>query len=119
MLIVNLFDRLLPSLDSKGNPDSAGAMYQSDDEEDDDEEGSDSSDDDDDDDDADGANNGMQLEGAYDPADYENLPVTPEIKDLFGYITKYIPQVLNKNRCKCCFRVTCSTWAIKMKLSIL
>ena len=68
-------------------------MYQSDEEDDDDEEGTDSSDDDDDDDEADGNNAGMQLEGAYDPADYENLPVTPEIKDLFGYITKYIPQV--------------------------
>ena len=79
--------------DPKRTGDSTGAMYQSDDEDDDDEEGSDSSDDDDDDDEADGANTGMQLEGAYDPADYENLPVTPEIKDLFGYITKYIPQV--------------------------
>jgi len=25
---------------------------------------------------------------AYDPADYENLPVTPEIKELFQYITR-------------------------------
>jgi len=83
------------STNPKGTGDSTGAMYQSDDEDDDDEEGSDSSDDDDDDDEADGANTGMQLEGAYDPADYENLPVTPEIKDLFGYITKYIPQTID------------------------
>lgn len=79
----------------KGTSDPAGAMYQSDEEDDDDEEGTDSSDDDDDDDEADGNNAGMQLEGAYDPADYENLPVTPEIKDLFGYITKYIPQTID------------------------
>lgn len=26
---------------------------------------------------------------AYDPGDYENLPVTPEIKELFQYITRY------------------------------
>lgn len=84
-----------PSNPKGGAPDSGGAMYQSEDDDDEDEEGSDSSDDDDDDDEADGANAGMQLEGAYDPADYENLPVGSEIQDLFGYITKYIPQTID------------------------
>ncbi|XP_023123752.2 intraflagellar transport protein 46 homolog isoform X1 [Amphiprion ocellaris] len=31
-------------------------------------------------------------EGAYDPADYANLPVSTEIKELFQYITRYTPQ---------------------------
>lgn len=35
------------------------------------------------------------LEGAYDPADYANLPVSTEIKDLFQYITRYAPQSLD------------------------
>uniref|UniRef100_A0A3B5QHA2 Intraflagellar transport protein 46 homolog n=1 Tax=Xiphophorus maculatus TaxID=8083 RepID=A0A3B5QHA2_XIPMA len=32
------------------------------------------------------------LEGVYDPADYSNLPVTTEIRELFQYITQYSPQ---------------------------
>lgn len=27
---------------------------------------------------------------AYDPADYEHLPVSQEIKELFQYITRYV-----------------------------
>lgn len=27
---------------------------------------------------------------AYDPADYEHLPVSQEIKELFHYITRYV-----------------------------
>merc|ERR1719192_1492809 len=62
-----------------------------DDEEDDDEEdGSDSSEDDDEEED--GRN--MALEGAYDPAEYENLPVSSDIKELFQYITRYTPQTI-------------------------
>ncbi|KAK6173616.1 hypothetical protein SNE40_017034 [Patella caerulea] len=53
-------------------------------EDDDDEEGSDSTEDDDEDD--------VHVEGAYDPAEYDNLPVSPEIKELFQYITRYTPQ---------------------------
>ena len=52
------------------------------DEEDSDEEDSD----DDDDDEEEGAS---APEGAYDPADYHNLPVSTEIKELFQYITRY------------------------------
>jgi len=32
------------------------------------------------------------IEGAYDPADYENLSVSDEIKDLFQYISRYNAQ---------------------------
>uniref|UniRef100_A0A096LRA2 Intraflagellar transport protein 46 homolog n=1 Tax=Poecilia formosa TaxID=48698 RepID=A0A096LRA2_POEFO len=32
------------------------------------------------------------LDGVYDPADYSNLPVTTEIRELFQYITRYSPQ---------------------------
>ena len=31
---------------------------------------------------------------AYDPADYEHLSVTPEISELFSYITRYTPQAI-------------------------
>ncbi|KTG42468.1 hypothetical protein cypCar_00010152 [Cyprinus carpio] len=31
---------------------------------------------------------------AYDPADYEHLPVSTEIKELFQYITRYTPQMI-------------------------
>eukprot|EP00057_Strongylocentrotus_purpuratus_P009443 XP_011663917.1 PREDICTED: intraflagellar transport protein 46 homolog [Strongylocentrotus purpuratus] len=37
---------------------------------------------------------GSRLEGAYDPAEYENLAVTSEIKELFQYITRYTPQTI-------------------------
>ncbi|XP_074656371.1 intraflagellar transport protein 46 homolog [Tubulanus polymorphus] len=48
----------------------------------------------DDDDDDDEDEHGVALEGAYDPADYENLPVSSEIKELFQYITRYTPQAI-------------------------
>ncbi|XP_029932261.1 intraflagellar transport protein 46 homolog [Myripristis murdjan] len=57
-------------------------------EEDDDEEEEDSDEEESDDDEEAGA----APKGAYDPADYENLPVTTEIKELFQYITRYTPQ---------------------------
>ncbi|XP_045115891.1 intraflagellar transport protein 46 homolog isoform X3 [Portunus trituberculatus] len=49
-------------------------------------------DDDDDDDEEDGQ--APAPEGAYDPADYEHLSVTPEISELFSYITRYTPQAI-------------------------
>lgn len=30
---------------------------------------------------------------SYNPADYNNLNISPEIKDLFSHITNYIPEV--------------------------
>ncbi|XP_020605357.1 intraflagellar transport protein 46 homolog isoform X2 [Orbicella faveolata] len=62
-----------------------------DEDEDDNDDQSDSSDDDDEDDDA----HGTALVGAYDPADYEHLPVSQEIKELFQYITRYTPQTID------------------------
>ena len=38
--------------------------------------------------------NAEVVEGAYDPADYEHLTVTQEIKELFQYITRYTPQTI-------------------------
>ncbi|XP_076457673.1 intraflagellar transport protein 46 homolog isoform X2 [Babylonia areolata] len=61
-----------------------GQQFNSEDE--DDEDDDDDSDDDDDDDDH------PQVEGAYDPAEFENLSVSAEIKELFQYITRYTPQ---------------------------
>ncbi|MGH0129779.1 UNVERIFIED_CONTAM: hypothetical protein FKN15_059463 [Acipenser sinensis] len=37
---------------------------------------------------------GAALEGAYDPNDYNHLPVTAEIKELFQYISRYTPQTI-------------------------
>jgi len=47
-------------------------------------------DDDDDEDDDDVATH--PIEGMYDPSEFSDLPVTPEVKDLFDYIIRYIPQ---------------------------
>ncbi|XP_036114672.1 intraflagellar transport protein 46 homolog isoform X3 [Molossus molossus] len=61
-------------------------------------------DDDDDDDDSsetdsdeedDNERHGAPLEGAYDPADYEHLPVSAEVKELFQYINRYTPQLID------------------------
>lgn len=32
------------------------------------------------------------FEGGYNPADFENLPVSADIKELFQYIGRYTPQ---------------------------
>ncbi|XP_018610668.1 intraflagellar transport protein 46 homolog isoform X2 [Scleropages formosus] len=65
------------------------------------EEDDDEDDDDDDDDESDETDSdedegdpGSALEGAYDPADYDHLPVSSEIKELFQYITRYTPQTI-------------------------
>lgn len=51
-------------------------------------------DDDDIDDDDDEDGQAPAPEGAYDPADYEHLSVSPEIEELFSYITRYTPQAI-------------------------
>ncbi|XP_043336689.1 intraflagellar transport protein 46 homolog isoform X1 [Cervus elaphus] len=61
------------------------------DDDDDDDDSSETDSDDDDDDEEHGA----PLEGAYDPADYEHLPVSAEIKELFQYISRYTPQLID------------------------
>lgn len=75
-----------PVKDAQEAPGRSGASTLSDGDSSDDSETT--SDDDDDDD------NGTALEGAYDPADYEGLNVSQEIKELFQYITRYTPQTI-------------------------
>ncbi|CAH8445276.1 unnamed protein product [Dicrocoelium dendriticum] len=49
----------------------------------------------DEDEDEDEENNTPEVvEGAYNPADYEHLNVSPEIKELFEYIQRYTPQTI-------------------------
>ncbi|XP_059148800.1 intraflagellar transport protein 46 homolog isoform X3 [Physella acuta] len=68
----------------------SGQQFNSDDDEDDSEDEDEEEDDDDDDEEDDRP----QVEGAYDPADFENLSVSAEIKELFQYITRYTPQAI-------------------------
>ncbi|XP_074048670.1 LOW QUALITY PROTEIN: intraflagellar transport protein 46 homolog [Macrotis lagotis] len=63
-----------------------GFSENEDEDEDDDSSETDSDEDDDDEE------HGAPLEGAYDPADYEHLPVSAEIKQ---YITRYTPQLID------------------------
>ncbi|XP_028254800.1 intraflagellar transport protein 46 homolog [Parambassis ranga] len=71
---------------------AGGAPVEGPHEEEEEEEEEDSDEDDTDDDDDDEA--GEAPEGAYDPADYTNLPVSTEVKELFQYITRYTPQAV-------------------------
>ena len=41
--------------------------------------------------DTDDEDDGVKVEGAYDPADYQGLAVSSDIKELFTYITRYTP----------------------------
>ncbi|XP_036381018.1 intraflagellar transport protein 46 homolog [Megalops cyprinoides] len=66
-----------------------GLSENEEDEEDDDDDDSDETESDEDE-----GEPGSAPEGAYDPADYEHLPVTAEIKELFQYITRYTPQTI-------------------------
>ncbi|XP_074479803.1 intraflagellar transport protein 46 homolog [Sebastes fasciatus] len=69
----------------------AGGVSPNDEEEEEEEEEEEDSDEEDSDDDEEP---GEAPEGAYDPADYVNLPVTTDIRELFQYITRYSPQSL-------------------------
>ncbi|XP_041373920.1 intraflagellar transport protein 46 homolog isoform X2 [Gigantopelta aegis] len=77
--------KMAPPQRSSGPPPQQRQVNDDDDDGDDDGSG-DSGDDDD------SEEGPPQVEGAYDPADFESLPVTPEIKELFQYITRYTPQ---------------------------
>ncbi|XP_046400841.1 intraflagellar transport protein 46 homolog isoform X2 [Ischnura elegans] len=71
------------------------AVSQLNDDDDDDDEGSEEDyDDEEDDDDDDDDIVVSKIKGAYKPEDYDNLQVSPEIKELFQYITRYIPQTI-------------------------
>ncbi|KAM4537486.1 intraflagellar transport protein 46 homolog [Odontesthes bonariensis] len=63
-------------------------------EEEEEEEEEEDSDEDDTDDDDDDDEPTEAPEGAYDPADYANLPVSTEVRELFQYITRYTPQTI-------------------------
>ncbi|XP_062301196.1 intraflagellar transport protein 46 homolog isoform X2 [Scomber scombrus] len=63
-------------------------------EEEEEEEEEDDDDEEDDSDEDDTEDEGEAVEGAYDPADYANLPVSTEIKEMFQYITRYTPQTM-------------------------
>ena len=65
-----------------GSKPGAGLQEEEEDEEEEEEEDSDEEDSDDDEEPS------RAPEGAYDPADYANLPVSTEIKELFQYITR-------------------------------
>lgn len=69
---------------------SQRGFSENDDDDDDDDDDSPETDSDEDDDEVHGA----PLEGVYDPADYEHLPVSSEMKDLFQYISRYTPQLI-------------------------
>jgi len=43
------------------------------------------------------------IEGAYNPRDFQNLPVTTEVKELFMYITRYKPQEVDLDTPLKCF----------------
>nr|XP_061811019.1 intraflagellar transport protein 46 homolog isoform X2 [Nerophis lumbriciformis] len=62
----------------------AGVSPNEEDDEDEEEDADDSEDDDDE--------STKDPEGMYDPADYDNLPVSTEIKELFQYIVRYCPE---------------------------
>ncbi|KAA0704038.1 Intraflagellar transport protein 46 -like protein [Triplophysa tibetana] len=85
----------------KEPPGSRGTKENEDDDEEEEEEEDDDEDDDDDDDSDDTESDeeegepGSAPEGAYDPADYDHLPVTAEIKEVFQYITRYTPQTID------------------------
>uniref|UniRef100_A0A3Q2E9G9 Intraflagellar transport protein 46 homolog n=1 Tax=Cyprinodon variegatus TaxID=28743 RepID=A0A3Q2E9G9_CYPVA len=76
-------------------PGASPSQEEEEEEEEEDSEEDDTDEDDDDDDDE----TTEAVEGAYDPADYANLPVTTEIKELFQYITRYSPQTLELEHC--------------------
>lgn len=77
---------LQPLPAARGGAGQQSQQFNSEDDDDDDDDGDDESTDGEESDDH------PQVEGAYDPAEFENLSVTAEIKELFQYITRYTPQ---------------------------
>ncbi|KAK6467924.1 intraflagellar transport protein 46-like protein [Huso huso] len=72
-------------------PPGQGGLSENEEEEEEEEEDDDSEESESDEDDDE---HGAALEGAYDPNDYNHLPVTAEIKELFQYISRYTPQTI-------------------------
>eukprot|EP00111_Clytia_hemisphaerica_P023319 TCONS_00068625-protein len=79
-------------LSGGSRPPPGGHVIQASD--DDDEEDDDEEEDEDESSDDDGKG-GKNHEGTYDPAEYEHLPVSQEIRELFQYITRYTPQSID------------------------
>merc|ERR1711953_1174271 len=74
---------------SMPEPLALGAQESKDNEEDEEEDDEDDDDDDDDDDVA-----APPPEGMYDPSEYEDLNVGPDVKELFSDILRYTPQAI-------------------------
>ncbi len=77
-------NKLLRANEPNGGQPVVSPHEEDEEEEEEDEEEEDSDEEESDDDDE----PSRALEGAYDPADYANLPVSTEIKELFQYITR-------------------------------
>ncbi|XP_035202183.1 intraflagellar transport protein 46 homolog isoform X2 [Oxyura jamaicensis] len=75
--------------DAAARPALPAALSEDDDDDDDDSEDSSGSDSEDD-----SEEHGAPADGDYNLADYDYLPVSPEIKELFEYITRYTPKTI-------------------------
>ncbi|XP_057302376.1 intraflagellar transport protein 46 homolog isoform X2 [Hydractinia symbiolongicarpus] len=76
------------AINSRPRPPGGHVIEASDDDDDNDDDQSDSTEDEDE-------KVNDTVEGIYDPADYEHLPVSQEVKELFQYITRYTPQAID------------------------
>ncbi|XP_026564813.1 intraflagellar transport protein 46 homolog isoform X1 [Pseudonaja textilis] len=76
-----------------GGPLGSGRRFSGHEVEDDDEDSSETDSDEDEDDEDD--EHGAPLEGAYNSADYDYLPVSLEVKELFQYIRRYSSQMID------------------------
>ncbi|XP_012558832.1 intraflagellar transport protein 46 homolog isoform X1 [Hydra vulgaris] len=77
-----------PPKAGSGQRPVGGHVIEASDEDDDEEDGSESSEDEDE-------KEGIHVKGAYDPTEFEHLPVSKEIKELFQYIVRYVPQTID------------------------
>ncbi|XP_019367228.1 PREDICTED: intraflagellar transport protein 46 homolog [Gavialis gangeticus] len=83
--------RLRPSAAEKASSHQAGPRgFSADEDEDEDEDSSET----DSEEEEEEEEHGAPLQGAYNPADYDYLPVSAEIKELFQYIRRYTPQTI-------------------------
>ncbi|XP_058050488.1 intraflagellar transport protein 46 homolog isoform X2 [Ahaetulla prasina] len=84
---------LQPEKKGGGGPLGSGRRFSGHEVEDDDEDSSETDSDEDEDDEDD--EHGAPLEGAYNSADYDYLPVSLEVKELFQYIRRYSSQMID------------------------
>lgn len=76
-------------------PPPGGHVIQASDDDDDDDDDEEEEEDEDESSEDDDGKGGKNHEGTYDPAEYEHLPVSQEIRELFQYITRYTPQTID------------------------